>query len=73
MRRFRFLLAATFLVAPMIAGCDSGLKEEMATGTTPSSAQPSNLKEEMKRNANKMVMPKGKPKAAPSAPAEAPK
>ncbi|MFI5455372.1 MAG: hypothetical protein ACHRXM_07955 [Isosphaerales bacterium] len=71
MRRFRFLLAATFLVAPVIAGCDSGLKEEMATDT--SNPTPPALKNEMQKNAKNMVMPKGKPKAAPAAPAEAPK
>lgn len=72
MRRLRFLLAATFFVAPVIAGCDSGLKEGMDT-TKPADAQPASLKREMEKNAKRMQLPKSKPKMTPSAPAEKPK
>jgi len=72
MRRLRFLLAATFFVAPAIAGCDSGLKEGISPEASTASPQPDALKNEMRKNADKMRAT-GKPKMAPSPPAEKPK
>jgi hypothetical protein len=78
MKRFRVLLAGSFL-ASVIAGCDSGgLKEGMDTeAATGKAGAPPSFQKEMERNAGKMGMVKQAPilktqKAPKAAPEQAP-